>query len=529
MSSSHVPGGGYLNALPAGFRLRRLALLIAVPVVILLILFLALWKTFFLYVPPGKMLVVISKSGEPLSENQVLAKEGQKGILRRVRGEGWHFVLPIIYTTELKDNLVIKPGMVGIVTSKGGVPVPPGQVVEEDERGIRREFLLPGSYRLNPYGFEVKEAPMVKIDPGFVGVLRRKLASKDGGLGIVMDRVLQPGIYPLNVEEYEVIACEVGVYQTTYQYTTNRDSTAITFPAKDANTISLDCTIEWEARPQFWTTWVTKFGGIDRPPGKDAAPASPTKVGDLKNIERLVIDQHVRKICRDRGLNYGAQDFLDGEKREKFQADFRSELDSVCNEDNVLVRSAFIRNIIIPDRFLEQKRLERLAIENKLTSEALTLTAATQAEVAEAKQTIELKVAKVKAETKRQVETVEQETLNVTSVTDAEIDRLKDEYSAKIQEVDTQRDRTLGEAEASAKKAKETAEAAIFKMRMEVFSKDSDAYLRYTMAKELNPNIRVRLFQSGPGTLWTNMGDKSMNLFMPLPDVKEKTKDKAEK
>ena len=50
---------------------------------------------------------------------------------------------------------------------------------------------------------------------------------------------------------------------------------------------------------------------------------------------------------------------------------------------NVVVRSAFIRNIIIPDRFLEQKRLERLAIENKLTSEALTLTAETEAEVAE--------------------------------------------------------------------------------------------------------------------------------------------------
>ena len=50
-----------------------------------------------------------------------------------------------------------------------------------------------------------------------------------------------------------------------------------------------------------------------------------------------------------------------------------------------------------------------------------------------------------------------------------------------------------------------------------IYAKDGDAYLRYTMAKELNPNIRVRLFQAGAGTLWTNMGEKGMNLFMPLP------------
>ena len=38
----------------------------------------------------------------------MLAKEGQRGIQEKVRGEGWHFVMPIIFTTELKPNIVIE-------------------------------------------------------------------------------------------------------------------------------------------------------------------------------------------------------------------------------------------------------------------------------------------------------------------------------------------------------------------------------------------------------------------------------------
>jgi hypothetical protein len=116
----------------------------------------------------------------------------------------------------------------------------------------------------------------------------------------------------------------------------------------------------------------------------------------------------------------------------------------------------------------------------------------------------------------------------IKDVTDAELEKLKDEFSAKIQQVESSRTKALGEAEAEGKKMLETAENSIFKMKMEVFGKDNDAYLRYTMAKELNPALRLRLFQSGPGTLWTNMGDKSMNLMMPLPQAeKPKEKDKA--
>jgi hypothetical protein len=35
------------------------------------------------------------------------------------------------------------------------------------------------------------------------------------------------------------------------------------------------------------------------------------------------------------------------------------------------------------------------------------------------------------------------------------------------------------------------------------------------MAEKLNEKMVLRLYHSGPGTLWTNLGDKNMTLMLP--------------
>ena len=108
---------------------------------------------------PGKILVVISKSGDALPEGQVLAErrpEGHPGARSSARA-GTSSCRSSTPPSSKPDNVVVKPGKVGIVTALGGTPLPPGRVLAEDgEQGIRREVLLPGSYRLNPYGYEVE-------------------------------------------------------------------------------------------------------------------------------------------------------------------------------------------------------------------------------------------------------------------------------------------------------------------------------------------------------------------------------------
>jgi hypothetical protein len=52
---------------------------------------------------------------------------------------------------------------------------------------------------------------------------------------------------------------------------------------------------------------------------------------------------------------------------------------------------------------------------------------------------------------------------------------------------------------------------------MDLFQNDANAYLKYAMAEQLNKDLKLRMFHSGPGTFWTNLGDKNMNLMMQVP------------
>jgi hypothetical protein len=533
MSNIRITGGeGFPFTPERRQRWKRLALAVGVPLLGVLLVLLLLFNVFFRSVPPGHMLVVIAKHGTEMKPGQVLAEPGEKGIQRRVLGEGYHFIMPIAYTTEVHPNVVIEAGKVGVVTALGGVTPRDGRVLaeEDDEQGIRRAVLPPGAYRLNPYGYKVERVPVTRIEPGYVGVLRRLLgqdgtgqfAGDDTEKGIVRRKVLQPGLYYINTKEYEVIHCEVGIDQTTYNYNkaNPKEGNPITFPAKDGNTISLDCTVEWEVQPDHWPALVAKYGSSRRRVTRSLDGREVSEelvVGNIKTIERIVIDQHARKISRDRGFNYGAQDFLEGAEREKFQEDFRAELDKVCKADNVTVRSAFIRNIIIPESFLEPKRQRQLAVETKLTSEALTETALSQAEVEEAQRMITQRQAKVKAETGRLVAVIERETENLRALTEAQIERLKAAYGAKIAKLDAQRRTELGKAEAKAKQVRETAKSELYKMKLDVFGRNGEAYLRYSLAQQLNPKLVLRLFHSGPGTLWTNLGDKKLSLMLAPP------------
>src|SRR5271166_831406 len=88
-------------------RWQRWLVLGGVPALLALILLWILGALFLRYVPPGKMLVIVAKDGSPLEEGQVLAEKGQKGIQREVLGEGWHIVFPIVYSTELHENIFV--------------------------------------------------------------------------------------------------------------------------------------------------------------------------------------------------------------------------------------------------------------------------------------------------------------------------------------------------------------------------------------------------------------------------------------
>ena len=127
----------------------------------------------------------------------------------------------------------------------------------------------------------------------------------------------------------------------------------------------------------------------------------------------------------------------------------------------------------------------------------------------------------VAAQTLRIVAGIDREAENIVTRTDAEITKLKADYEAQMAQLDSQRIEVEGKAGAEVTRLKETAKSSLFPLKIKVFQDDNEAFLRYSLAEQLNPKLLLRLFHSGSGTLWTNMGEKNFNLFLPAAPATE--------
>ncbi|MGW8193413.1 MAG: hypothetical protein ACWGOX_04035, partial [Desulforhopalus sp.] len=182
-----------------------------------------LWGFCRFYVGPNKMAVITAKTGDPLDPGQILAREGQKGILERTLGEGRYFLNPILYDWEIVDVILVKPGKVAMVTSKVGNTLPEGEFIAlRGQKGIWHGVLGPGKYRLNPYGYTVSIVDAISIPIGYVGVIT-SLSGSPAESGQFADLnqkgvrrdVLQPGLYYVNPKEYKVDVLEIGINQVS--------------------------------------------------------------------------------------------------------------------------------------------------------------------------------------------------------------------------------------------------------------------------------------------------------------------------
>ena len=183
-----------------------------------------LWFFCRIYVPAGMMAVVTAKTGKEPAPGTILVNEGEKGIRKEVLSEGRYFFDPVLYEIKLCQNIEIPLGKVGIVTSKVGKELPPGEIIAADNsgKGVRREVLGPGVYRLNPEGYKVEITDAINIPPGYVGIvtgqtgkapLPGKFAAQ-GEKGVMQD-VLQPGLYYINPYAFQINVIEIGMNQVT--------------------------------------------------------------------------------------------------------------------------------------------------------------------------------------------------------------------------------------------------------------------------------------------------------------------------
>ncbi|MGC9327638.1 MAG: SPFH domain-containing protein, partial [Candidatus Hinthialibacter sp.] len=232
------------------FQKGSLSVIIAA-VVLAVVLGAILYYSLMVNVGPNQAAIVMQYRGAaPPEENGFIAVEpGQMGIQLQVLREGLHFINPIFTRVEIVDVVKIPENNVGYVVRKFGRDLPAGQVIAgEGEKGILDVALKPGFYPeySNIYAYEVVVEQATQIPPGYVGVVTNlsgplpekpnQFLSKSGERG-VQKLALTPGTYFVNPYVQKLDLINIQSRRT--------DISDVTFPSFDGFPISLNCSVEW--------------------------------------------------------------------------------------------------------------------------------------------------------------------------------------------------------------------------------------------------------------------------------------------
>lgn len=522
------------------------------------------WLFCRFYVPPGYMAVVTAKSGRAPRAGSILVEEGEKGIRREVLAEGRHFLNPIQYDVEIVPAVSIPLGKVGIVTAKVGRELPPGEIIAPDResKGVWRDVLGPGLYRLNPEGYQIEIADAVNIPVGYVGVVTSQTGSQPapgnfagpGEKGVLKD-ILQPGLYYLNRYAYQVNVIEIGMNQVTMSAGSNESVVAARTRLNSANDAlgALEAqTLNFQNEQRLKTlkravkktsaasrkqaadniTQEAEIFGVSRAvefPSRDGfkvtldmtvefelMPGNVAKIyllyGDLPQVVEKIILPQVLSVSRMKGSSYRAQDFIMGEGRETFQHDLRQELEKTLAGKNIIVHNAIIRNVEIPLNILSPIRAVSLAKEQNLTNVSMQETAKKLAELNIETQLIDQRRREVEQETKKLVAQTGAERDQAVAELKAETELAVADIRLKRSEIIARTARLKGETEVKTKFLVKNEEAQGELLKAKALGgpgKLGDLKL----VESLNPKVETRIIYAGPGTLWTDL----KNGALPLP------------
>jgi regulator of protease activity HflC (stomatin/prohibitin superfamily) len=538
--------------------------IIALGVVPLLLVLWGLWLAWRwgaerVYVGPDQVLVVINKYGEALPPGTIVVPKDEngeytryKGIREEVLGPGRYFINPVFHETNVESVVSIRAGEpdkwrwnadgkltnpdtaphIGLVTRRQGKQSEQ-EVVDPEYKGIQKQVLTPGTYKLNPHLFEVQELPAVVIPPGSVGVVTRlfglssevvsatlteivesttapttqerpgadsarvpsRLVVGENQRGVLRD-VLQPGIYYLNPRMYRVDILPIGYDALTLDaHDTRTPSTAVQavkFLSKDGYQVELDFTVVWGVSPAD-------------------APTIIANIGSWEKVEENVIKQAMISACQNNGARYTAKELIQGSTRSEFQVKLEDSLESQVAKRNVHVLLALIRNIGIKDTtgkdatdgLLATIQKANIEIERQITNKQKTETEKKRAEWEQAMKLVDVARENVAADTKVKVGNVMAEGQKKAAEMDAQRELEVAAIQQEIATLEAQTTQILGKATADVERFKNEAEAKGAKLLIDAFG-SSQAYNNYIFAKNFEPS-ELRLIFAGPGTFWTDL------------------------
>lgn len=229
---------------------------------------------------------VLFGNNKELPDGRIIATNGEAGFQAKTLAPGLYwFMWPWQYSVEMADFTVIPEGKIGLVLAKDGKQIPTGRILARSvdcdnfqdatnflsnggQRGRQTAYITAGTYRINPYLFEISIVDQLIIRENMVGIITTldgqpiesgKIAGKDvqahnnfqdidtflnnGGCRGLQPQVILAGSYYINpwavqVEETPMTEVPIGYVGVVISYIgeDGKDLTGDTF--KHGNIVS---------------------------------------------------------------------------------------------------------------------------------------------------------------------------------------------------------------------------------------------------------------------------------------------------
>ena len=324
------------------------------------------WFAMRIEVNQGEFVVLIKKTGDvDMTNDQILAIDADhKGPQRIILREGRHFRNPYTWNwTRPMGATVIEQGKVGIKVRKFGTPLAPGEILasKSTEKGILPDILAPGRYYLNTYEYDVQQVDMVKIEPGYMGVVTLEVGKEASeafafiagkGERGVQKELLPPGTHPEYSNSYLHRVTPIDVRSQKFEM---KDQYAISFPSLYGFDIMVEGMIEWAPK-------------LDKLPELFVKYVDDTDLmasGGINNIQQKVILPFARSYFRTIGGRYRAVDYITGDTRVVVQNEVEKYLKTTCGGLGIEIKSVVIKSTEPPAKIREQFQRREIAKRKK--------------------------------------------------------------------------------------------------------------------------------------------------------------------
>jgi hypothetical protein len=284
------------------------------------------WEVERVEVKTDTYLVEVHRWGKNLPEDEIVAPDDSyKGVMLAVKQEGRHFLNPFFWSYEIHPIVKVPSGKCLVLSRKFGKRIPderlaqgnvlasPGEHEFDGERGILREPLGPGSYRLNPYAYKWEEFDAVQIGPDQVGVRTLKVGRDPRTLAVEPGRpryVVPDGYQGVQQTPVSNGTYYLNPYVETITPVEVRSHTAslsdIEFPSRDGFILKPHVTVEYQVRREKAPEAMVRLTDEGLLHQQDATPEQQSQ----NEILQKVLLPHMRGYARIEGSNFDARDFI---------------------------------------------------------------------------------------------------------------------------------------------------------------------------------------------------------------------------